>query len=74
MGQPLPHATYVARGPRLEVKEDRPEDALEVEPVVRLKPGSFMELDLTIGALRECAVEDHAVEVEVPVQGGTEPV
>ena len=44
------------------------DDALEVEPVVGLKPGGFMELDLTIGALRKGAVEDDTVVVEVRVE------
>jgi len=50
------------------------DDALEVEPVVGLKPGGFMKSDLTVRPLRECAIEDDTVEVEVPVQGRAEPV
>jgi hypothetical protein len=43
-------------------------DALEVEPVLGLRPGGFMESGLTVGAPRERAIEDHAVEVKVCVE------
>jgi hypothetical protein len=58
-----------------EVPEDTAlDDALEVEPVMGLKPGGFMEPGLTDGSPREHAVEDDHVIVEVPVEGGAEPV
>ena len=43
-------------------------DALEVEPVMGLKRGGFMESGVTVGAPRERAIEDDAVEVEVCVE------
>ena len=45
------------------------DDALELEPPVGGEAGGRMEADLTVGAVREHAVEDDTVVVEVCVEG-----
>ncbi len=42
--------------------------ALEFLPVVRFEEGSFVEAGIPVGALRERAVKDDAVIVEVSVE------
>jgi hypothetical protein len=48
-------------------------DVLELDPVMGLKAGSFMEMGLTIaGGRREHAIEHHEVVVVVGVEDGAE--
>jgi hypothetical protein len=44
------------------------DDALQVLPVVVRNQGGLMEADLTVGGLRERAIEHHDVIVEMGVE------
>ena len=58
---------------RAEVAEDTALDyVLELVPVLGLKEGGLMEMDLAVGRLREHAIEYDDVEVEVGVESCTE--
>ena len=48
--------------------------ALELEPAVGVEAGGLMEADLTVGALRERAVEDDTVVVKMRVERRAEPM
>ena len=60
----------VEKAARAEVPEHTAlNDTLEVEPVVFVEQGGLVEADSLVGDLREDAVEDDEVEVEVGVEG-----
>lgn len=69
---PGEHATgigLVEKAARAEVPEHAAlNDTLEVEPVGFGELGGLVEADRSVGGLSEDAVEDHEVEVEVPVE------
>jgi hypothetical protein len=77
---PLPgeHALgigLVEKAARPEVAEHAAlDDPLETEPVVFVEPGGLVEADSSVGDLREDAVQDHEVKVEVGVERRSEAV
>lgn len=72
------HATgigLVEKAARAEIPEHAMlNDTLEVEPVVLVEQGGLVEADSVVGDVREDAVEDHEVEVEVGIERRSEAV
>jgi hypothetical protein len=65
----------VEKAARVEVPEHAAlDDTREVEPVVFVEDGGLIEADSSVGGLREEAVKDHEMEVEVGIEGRSESV